>query len=222
MIGGERKPVRISGATRAGDGNALIFASEAQTLKDKESEEWQDAETDSFYAVFTRYSKPVLMFIYSLVGDRGRAEELTQETFVRACRKMHTVRESEHLSTWLFGIARNVVREAIKEKYRRERRLTALEPVSFGLSDSGAGADERLITHELRQRIQAALLTLPDDQRIVFVLKLINELPYEEISGVTGASVGKLKTDLHRARLKMREELRQYIEKEISGKRGAL
>jgi RNA polymerase sigma-70 factor (ECF subfamily) len=177
---------------------------------------------DSFRPIFNRYSKPLLVFIYSLVGDRDRAEELTQETFVRAYRRLSTIREGGRLSTWLFGIARNVVREAIKAKYRNLRKLTSVELLSSQLPDSGARPDEQVITGELHRMIQAALLKLPEDQRLVVVLKLIIDMPYEDISKVTGSSVGKLKTDLHRARHKMRESLQPYLRDRLYRNRGEL
>jgi RNA polymerase sigma-70 factor, ECF subfamily len=173
-----------------------------------------------FRAVFDRYSKPVLVFISSLIGDRDRAEELTQETFIRAYRHLDTMREDSRFSTWLFGIARNVVREAIKAKYRALRKSSASEPASWTLPDTRLRPDELMITAELSRSIQMALLTLPEDQRIVFVLKIVSMLTYEEISQITGASIGKLKTDLHRARLKMRRALLPYLHNQSSGKRG--
>jgi len=165
----------------------------------------------AFHAIFNRYSKPVLSFIYHLLSDRGRAEELMQETFVRAHRNLGTMRADTQLSTWLFGIARNVVREAVKEKYREQRKVSLDEPVSLGLQDQSPRPDEKLITGELQGAIQLALASLGEDYRMVFVLKLLKEKSYEEISKITGSSVGKLKTDLHRARIEMKRKLQSYL-----------
>src|ERR1041385_5546837 len=65
-------------------------------------------DSDAFRLIFERYSRPVISFIYDMVDDRALAEELTQETFVRAFRAIHTMRAETKLSTWLFGIARKV------------------------------------------------------------------------------------------------------------------
>src|SRR2546430_11241358 len=67
-------------------------------------------DQESFRLIFERYSRPVLSFIYDQVGNRELAEELAQETFVRAYRNLHALREEAKLSTWLFGIAKNVTR----------------------------------------------------------------------------------------------------------------
>ncbi len=177
-------------------------------------------EADAFHAIFVRYSKPVLSFIYSLVGSRAAAEELTQETFVRAHRRLSTMHEETQLSTWLFGIARNVVREAIKEKYRDQVKVGLDEPLSRTLRDFRTGPDDQLIAGELNRAIQRALCSLREDHRTVFVLKVLHRMRYGEISRITGSSVGKLKTDLHRARMEMRESLMPYLGEQAAGRRG--
>src|SRR5438034_9697853 len=78
---------------------------------------------EAFRLIFERYSRPVLSFIYDQVGDRELAEELAQETFVRAYRNLRALREETKLSTWLFGIAKNVAREALRARSRHERNV---------------------------------------------------------------------------------------------------
>ncbi len=177
-------------------------------------------DAEAFHIVFNRYSKPILGFIYNLLGDRVQAEELTQETFVRAYRRLRTKRRDAQLSTWLFGIARNVVREAVKKKYRSRKRVGLDEHLSRTIRDVRTGPDEQIIAGELNHAIQEALAALREDHRIAFVLKILHRMSYEEISGVTGSSVGKLKTDLHRARSEMRERLSAYLGGKPAGKRG--
>jgi RNA polymerase sigma-70 factor, ECF subfamily len=175
---------------------------------------------EGFFPIFSRFSKPLLVFIYGLIGDRLRAEELTQETFIRAFNRLETLRDEHRLSTWLFGIARNVVREAIREKYRKIRRAAMSESAGSEIPDTRMQPDERIIADELNTVMQTALSSLPEDLRVAFVLKLIMELSYEEIAEITGSSIGKLKTDLHRARQRMRNQLQPYIQGGLSRKRG--
>jgi RNA polymerase sigma-70 factor (ECF subfamily) len=166
-------------------------------------------DPEVFQSIFARYARPVLGFIYHLVGDRAHAEDLTQETFVRAYRKLSTVKEETRLSTWLFGIARNVVHEAIREK-SRQRKIEMDEEAGVSIGTSTAGPYQQLVNGELQRAIRLALQTLPEDHRLVFVLKMFHNLSYDEIAQVTGSSVGKLKTDLHRARLEMRRRLQVW------------
>ncbi len=167
--------------------------------------------SEAFRSIFQRYGKPVHAFIYHLIGDRGRAEELTQETFFRAYRAIERKQGPAQLSTWLFGIARNVTREAIREK-RRRLRLVGLEgTASENVHDERVGPDQQFLSGELERAIHQALDELSADQRAVFVLKVLNKLSYHEISRITGSSAGKLKTDLHRARLQLRMRLQPYL-----------
>src|SRR5882672_994717 len=80
-------------------------------------------DPEAFRLIFERYSRPVISFIYDLVSNRELAEELTQETFVRAFRNLHTLRQETKLSTWLFGIAKNVARESLRARARDSRRV---------------------------------------------------------------------------------------------------
>ena len=177
-------------------------------------------EPEEFEAIFHRYGRPILSFIFSLIGDRANAEELTQETFTRAFCGLHTRQEKARISTWLFGIAHNVVREAIRQKYRNPDPVGLDEPVLQNLQDLRQLPDQRAISRDMFRKIQKALASLTEDHRIVFVLKMVYRLQYEEISSITGASVGKLKTDLLRARHEMRRRLVPYYGDQISGSRG--
>ena len=166
-------------------------------------------DSEAFQTIFNRHARPVFGFIYNGIGNRDLAEELLQETFVRAYRRLDTVRDEALLATWLFGIARNVVREAIKEKYRCKRNV-ALES-GLDVADGAARPDAAVISADLAAEMRRVLGALKEDQRVVFVLKLLYDMSYEQIGRITGSSIGKLKTDLHRARLEMRRRLRPYL-----------
>ena len=96
-------------------------------------------EQEAFRLIFERYSRPIISFIYDLVGDRELAEDLTQETFVRAHRGLKALREEAKLSTWLFGIAKNVARESLrstKKRFARYARSVFARPRREGLSNA--------------------------------------------------------------------------------------
>jgi RNA polymerase sigma-70 factor (ECF subfamily) len=200
------------------------LAGGAQPIEDESSrdvrglvERARGGDAEAFRAIFNRYGRPVLAFIDHLLADRTRSEECLQETFVRAYRRLASMRDEELLESWLFGIARNVVREAIRAKYRTPPTIGLDEPASRALEASHSAADERLIGSELELHVRRALAALTADQRAVFVLKLFHAMSYRDISRITGASIGKLKTDLHRARLEMRRRLGPYLGAERKG-----
>jgi RNA polymerase sigma-70 factor (ECF subfamily) len=160
------------------------------------------AEVERFRRLFEAEHARVYRFVYAMVGAAEAAKELTQETFVRAFRAFGSYEGRGAASTWLCGIARNVV----LNHFRAERHFARV--FDAGAEPEGA---ERAIP-ELRAVLRAALLRLDPDKRAAFTLKVMEGMSYQEIAAVTGAAVAKLKTDVHRARLQLRAELAGYVE----------
>jgi RNA polymerase sigma-70 factor (ECF subfamily) len=167
-------------------------------------------DADAFRLIFERYSRPVISFIYDMVNDRGLAEELTQETFVRAFRAIHTMRAETKLSTWLFGIARNVARESLRARARANNHVDLADKSVMDLSDDKPVPVEGLLSKELNALVRRSLAALDEDKRLVFTLKVLHQCSYEEIAAITGFSLAKLKTDLPRARAEMRKKISPY------------
>src|SRR5215471_5380059 len=111
-------------------------------------------DQDAFRLIFERYSRPVISFIYDQVGDRELAEELTQETFVRAYRSLGALREEAKLSTWLFGIAKNVARESLRARRRREHHVDLESDTVLDLSDQKPAPVNQLLNKELNEVIR--------------------------------------------------------------------
>ena len=168
-------------------------------------------DQEAFRLIFDRYSRPVIGFIYDMVSDRELAEGLTQETFVRAFRAIHRMKPETKLSTWLFGIARNVARESLRARTRANMQVTLEHESVMDVSDQEPVPVDRLLSKELNELIHRALEGLDDDKRLVFTLKVFHQCSYEEIAEITGFSIPKLKTDLHRARAEMRQRVGQYV-----------
>jgi len=169
-------------------------------------------DEEAFRLIFDRYSRPLISFIYDMVGSRELAEDLTQETFVRAYKSLGALRDETKLSTWLFGIAKNVARESFRTRVREKGHVHVDDEAEvFELHDGRRGPAGQLLDKELSGVIQNALLRLDEDKRLVFTLKIFQQRSYEEISEITGFSIGKLKTDLHRARAEMRRRIGPYV-----------
>ena len=167
-------------------------------------------DAEAFRLIFERYSRPVISFIFDMVDDRALAEELTQETFVRAFRAMRTMRRETKLSTWLFGIARNVARESLRARIRAVRHVDLEDKAVTDLSDPKPAPVDSVLSKELNEVIRHSLSALDEDKRLVFTLKVLHQQSYEEIAEITGFSIAKLKTDLHRARAEMRRRIGAY------------
>lgn len=167
-------------------------------------------DAEAFRLIFERYSRPVISFIFDMVNDRSLAEELTQETFVRAYKAIHTMRRETKLSTWLFGIARNVARESLRARARAVNHIELTHKSVMDLSDNKPVPVEGVLSKELNDVIRRSLSALDEDKRLVFTLKVLHQCSYEEIAEITGFSLAKLKTDLHRARAEMRRRIGAY------------
>src|SRR5215510_4539385 len=167
-------------------------------------------DDEAFRLIFERYSRPVIGFIYDMINDRGLAEELTQETFVRAYRAIHTMRAETKLSTWLFGIARNVARESLRARARANNHIDLADKSVMDLSDNKPEPVAGLLSKELNALVHRSLAALDEDKRLVFTLRVLHQCSYEEIAMITGFSLAKLKTDLHRARAEMRKRISSY------------
>jgi RNA polymerase sigma-70 factor (ECF subfamily) len=171
-------------------------------------------DQEAFRLVFERYSRPVLGFIYEMVSQRDVAEELTQETFVRAYHNLKQLRDDTKFSTWLFGIGRNVARESLRSRQRENQNCTQDIDSIQQQEHTGTSVSpmEQLLGKELNIAVETALQALDEEKRVVFFLKIVHQRSYQEIAEITGFSLAKVKTELHRARLEMRRRLRLYLE----------
>lgn len=172
----------------------------------------RQGDDEAFGLIFERYSRPVISFIYNMVGEREAAEELSQDTFVRAYKNIHTLRDATKLSVWLFGIAKNVARESLRARRGADVKVGLDDLTARQLSDGAPLPDNQLLGKELGEVIREALGRLNEDKRLVFVLREFHQRSYEEIAEITGFSLSKLKVDLHRARVEMRALIRPYTE----------
>lgn len=171
----------------------------------------RSGDEESFRLIFERYTRPVIRFIFYMVNHGELAEELAQETFVRAYKNLDALRDQAKLSTWLFGIARNVALEALRQGRRDCGDIDLDNRAALALSDNKPSPVAELLEKELSGMVRDALLDLDDDKRLVFTLKIYQQRSYDEISEITGFSIPKVRNDLHRARAAMRRRLSAYL-----------
>lgn len=149
-----------------------------------------------FNMLVRTYQKRVYYHVRKMVVDHDDANDLTQEVFIRVHRKIDTFREDSQLFTWLYRIATNVCLTFLDKKRRR-----FMLPINDVESELAAKFDSQLnlSADEIQLRLQKALLTLPDKQRVVFNMKYFEDLSYEEMAEITRTSVGALKASYHHA-----------------------
>lgn len=169
----------------------------------------------AFGRIFELHARFVYKFIYAMLGESGAAEELTQETFLAAYKSISNLRGEAKLRTWLCAIAKNLVYKFLRSRHK-EGQTGSAEIETLNLADDkNIRPDRDFLSKELNHAIRSALGELDADKRLVFTLKELQHLSYREISEITGCAVPKLKTDLRRAKIKMRRLLRPYLEAKI-------
>jgi RNA polymerase sigma-70 factor, ECF subfamily len=173
-------------------------------------------DADAFGVLLERYRRPMFNFVARNAGDAPRAEDLTQEVFLRAIQRADQFRGESKVSTWLYRIARNL---CIDHRRRMQhRRHASLDTPSAGdgpslaerLPGDARTADRDLVDGDLRARILAALEALPEDQREVFLLRQFENMAFAEIGEVVGASENTVKSRMRYALLRLREALSEY------------
>jgi RNA polymerase sigma factor (sigma-70 family) len=169
-------------------------------------------DENAFQLIFEQHHRFIFRFLYGMVGERRLAEELTQETFMQAYRNIGSLREEAKLLSWLCGIARNVALHSLRSRPGKNQWIGIDDQEVAELKDAQLTPETRMLNTELKAVIHEALAALDDDKRGVFILKVLQQMSYQEIAEATGFSIPKLKTDLHRAKAQMRQLIRPYLE----------
>jgi RNA polymerase sigma-70 factor (ECF subfamily) len=165
----------------------------------------------AFRSLFERHSPSVWRFLKDSFRDEAAADEATQETFVRAHGRLGTLRDEDRLASWLLGIARLVFLES-----RRGRgvHLDVDGEESEGLVEAVLPTptpEDLLLDRETEALLAEALGQVREERRAALLLRIDHGLPYEEIAQVMGWSLPKVKNEIHRARLQLRERLAAHI-----------
>jgi RNA polymerase sigma-70 factor (ECF subfamily) len=150
------------------------------------------------------YQQRVYWLVRKMVIDHDDADDLTQEVFIKVHKAIDSFREDSQLFTWIYRIATNECLSYLNKK--KKRFFLPIEDVGKQLVSKLDGS-AHISGDEIQKKLQKALLKLPDKQRLVFNLKYFEEMPYEQMSEVTGTSVGALKASFHHAVKKIEDFL---------------
>ena len=166
-----------------------------------------DGDAAAFTTLVDRHAAACLRFAMRMLGNREDAEDATQETFLRAYRSLGRYEEREFFRTWLFQILVNRCRTAAQRRERRSRTVVTDERAMAQASVEPTLSEEHRV--ELRAELARALDAIDPEQREAFLLKHVEQLSYEEMTRVTGASVSALKMRVKRACDRLQDLLRE-------------
>jgi RNA polymerase sigma-70 factor, ECF subfamily len=169
-------------------------------------QEVRNGNRQAFTELMRRYQQRVYWVARRIVGNHEDADDVAQESFVKAYLGLGEFRGDASFYTWLYRIAVNLSLNAVRKRqvlnYLRESEiLSRMLPL-------GENPEHELELRETETRLQRAIASLPEKQRAVFVLRYYDELPYEEIAGILKTSVGGLKANYFHALRKVQEYMK--------------
>ncbi len=175
----------------------------------------------AFTQLVTKYKDSLTNYLNVMVGDYEIAADLCQEAFLRVYKNIRRYSHIYQFSTWIYRIATNLAIDEMRYRKRRGqvyyrnvwagRQAGEDDGHEFELTDLRHGPREEMLNRERNQVLGDAIRSLPEKYRTAFIMKEIQELPYEEIAMALRTSPGTIKSRLHRARELLQRKLEHYI-----------
>ena len=168
---------------------------------------------DAFRQLVERYQRPVYGLLVRMVRDPALAEDLAQETLIKAYRAIATFDRRRQFSSWLFKIAHNTAIDTLRRKRLPTVALETsagdrVDPLALLAMPESRSPEAQARGRDLAEALQEALMRLRPDYREAILLRFQQGLPYEEIAEILDLPLGTVKTHLHRARKQMATALR--------------
>jgi RNA polymerase sigma-70 factor (ECF subfamily) len=193
----------------------LVIMSQATDNDQELLHRARGGDFDAFEQLVGRYEGLVYSHVYSILRHAQDTEDVVQTTFVKALENLDTFREEAAFKTWLMRIAANTALKLLNRKARTEVSLDqATDPDAEGhiahpdyIADWGENPEQRFARRETQRILREALAELPDNQRVVFVLRDLHGLSVAETAEALNISRANVKVRLLRARLALREGL---------------
>ncbi|MDR3764584.1 MAG: sigma-70 family RNA polymerase sigma factor [Acidobacteriota bacterium] len=181
----------------------------------------QAGEAESFEALYNMHKRRVYSLCLRMMGNTAEAEDLTQEAFLQLYRKIGTFRSESAFSTWLHRLAVNVVLMHLRKKGLPEVSLQeTLEPSEEDGPMRDIGTQDRTLAGSIdRVNLERSIEELPPGYRLIFLLHDVEGYEHNEIAGMMGCSIGNSKSQLHKARMKLRDLLRENRSGKAASKR---
>lgn len=180
----------------------------------------RDRDERAFRELVGAHRDRVFNITYRMLGNRSEAEDVAQEVFITVFKTIDTFREESKFSTWLYRVAVNHCKNRIKYLDRRHKKdHDELDETMQGANSSGNGAigsavprspDAALAGMQMEEVLREAIKSLDEEQRVVVILRDVEDLSIEEICAITDMPDGTVKSRLHRARLALRKKLQKH------------
>lgn len=163
--------------------------------------------TNSFNELVGRHERAIYNLAYRMAGNANDAADLTQEIFIHLHKKLGSFRGESAFSTWFYRLAVNYSKDWLQKEARRPK---VVDIEDTALPDGDTGPSQLYEQKEIKEIVQSAILSLPEDQRVVVILHDLQGYDYKGVAAVTGVPIGTVKSRLARARSKLAEKLAPY------------
>jgi RNA polymerase sigma-70 factor (ECF subfamily) len=170
----------------------------------------REGNKDAYGKLVIRYQKRIYRLLYMLLGRLDAAEDLVQEAFVRGYMALDSFDAEKPFYPWIATIARNLAINQIRRE-EREKPMASDDEFLLNIPATGNNPLDRLLDDENKRRFLGAVMALPIQYRSVFILRMFEDLSYEEIGKYLGISPGTVDSRLFRAREKLVESLRDLL-----------
>ncbi len=177
----------------------------------------QKDEYDAFEELVDRYKTRLVNVIYRMLNDQNEAEDLVQETFLRVWTHRQDYDFSYCLSTWIYTIALNLAKNELRKR-RKFKFFSLLDMTEKGLELP----DPKLGPSALGHMLEGAIGKLPGKYKEAFLLRDVEQLPYEEVAQILGVPLGTVKSRVNRARAVLKDELKPKLEQSRALSQGSL
>jgi RNA polymerase sigma-70 factor (ECF subfamily) len=176
-------------------------------------------QVSAFNTLVWRWQKPIFNFVLRFLGDPEQAREISQQTFIKAYRSLPNLKDHSRFSTWLYQIAVNLCRDEIKK--RKRRKTFSLEGMqenaeqsggreTLTMADESASPDSIVGRKELRDILAKALQQIPEEQRVVVIMKEYQGLKFVEIADTLGIPLNTAKSRMYYGLTALRKILTQW------------
>jgi RNA polymerase sigma-70 factor (ECF subfamily) len=154
--------------------------------------------------LYREHSPKVYNYLMTLTGDVHQAEDLLQETFIKAMRSQDRLKNRDKVCSWLYSISRNLFLDARRKDVRRKTDAVAeFSETEMDLTTRHPNPEEHTIRRDFMNRLNLVLNNLDESYRTAFILGVVHKMPYREIVEVTGWSLVTVKSKIFRARRKV-------------------
>jgi len=180
---------------------------------------FQNGQTQAFNLIVWRWQKPLLNFLYRFLGNKQDAEDVNQKTFLKVYQKISSLKDIDRFQVWLYQVAANEARDLLRRKKNRSFLSLGIRSKSNSsfeennipdiVDSETVDADNNIHQAELRKIFENAMQEIPEEQRVVIIMKIYQDLKFAEIAEILQESLNTIKSRMYYGLKALRQVLQK-------------